>query len=98
MKKNHKKQLKNQVQKYFLDKFNYVSSVTCPDCHSHYLRCPDKYEFRILVNTKKVDKKDFSYTNICEECSKVFVERFDNQDPEFEINEELYYSKNTVYE
>ena len=24
---------------------------------------------------------------------KSFVERFDNQDPEFEINEELYYSK-----
>lgn len=98
MKKNHKKEIQEQGQKYFLEKFNYVSSVTCPDCNSHYLRCPDEYEFRVLVNNKKVSKKDFSYTNICAECSKVFVERFEDDDPEFEVNSEFYYSKNQVYE
>ena len=98
MKKNYKKELLKQGNKYFEDIFNYVSSVTCPDCNSHYLRCPDEQEFRILVNNKKVNKADFNYTNICEECSKVFVERFEDDDPEFEVNSELYYSKNQVYE
>ena len=98
MKKNPKTELQKQGQKYFEEKYNYVSSVTCPDCNSHYLRCPDEQEFRILVNNRKVNKADFSYTNICEECSKVFVERFEDDDPEFEVNSELYYSVNQVYD
>ena len=98
MKHNQKKELIREGQKYFKEKFNYVPSVTCPDCSSHYLRCPDEQEFRILVNNRKVNEADFSYTNICEECSKVFVERFEDDDPEFEVNSELYYSVNQVYD
>ena len=60
MKHNQKKELIREGQKYFEEKFNYVSSVTCPDCNSHYLRCPDEQEFRILVNNKKVNKADFN--------------------------------------
>lgn len=98
MKKNYKKELLKEGQKFFEEQFNYVSSVTCPDCNSHYLRCPDKQEFRLLVNNKQLDKKDFNYSNICQECSKVFVKRFENDDPEFEINSELYYATNELYE
>ena len=98
MKKNYKKELLKQGNKYFQDIFNYVSSVTCPDCNSHYLRCPDQQEFRILVNNKQVDKTDYSYTNICEECSKVFVERFEDNDSEFEVNKDLYYTTNEIYD
>ncbi|MDC0232483.1 hypothetical protein OAJ95_00975 [Pelagibacteraceae bacterium] len=97
MKKNFKKQLYQRGQTYFQDQFNYVSYVTCPDCNSHYLRCPDKHEFKILVNNKKVENKDYNYTNICEECSKVFVEKFEDDDPNFEVNSELYYASNELY-
>ena len=75
-----------------------MSFITCPDCDSHYLRCPDEQEFRRLVNLNKVTKNDSNYTNICEECSKVFVEKFEDDDPEFEVNTDLYYSKTGVYE
>ena len=47
---------------------------------------------------KKVTKNDFNYTNICEECSKEFVEKFEDDDPEFEVNIDLYYAKTGVYE
>ena len=98
MQKNLKQELKLKAQKHLQEQFTYVPYITCPDCNSHYLRCPDEQEFRILVNNKKVDKRDSNYTNICEECSKVFVERFEDNDPEFLINEELYYARNDVYE
>ena len=98
MKKNYKQELLKEGHKFFQDRFDYVSFITCPDCDSHYLRCPDEQEFRRLVNLKKVTKNDFNYTNICEECSKVFVEKFEDDDPEFEVNTDLYYSKTGVYE
>ena len=98
MKKTLKQELKIEGQKYFQDQFNYVSYVTCPYCDSHYLRFPDKHEFRILLNNKKVENKDYNYTNICEECSCVFVERFEDDDPDFEVNSELYYASNELYE
>ena len=98
LKKNLKQEFLKEGHKYFQDRFNYVSFISCPDCDSHYLRCPDKYEFRRLVNLKEVTKNDFNYTNICEECSKVFVEKFEDDDPEFEVNTDLYYSKTGVYE
>ena len=47
---------------------------------------------------QKVENKDYNYTNICEECSNVFIERFENDDPEFEVNTDLYYAKTEVYE
>ena len=98
MKKNHKQELLKEGHKFFQDRFDYASYISCPDCDSHYLRCPDEQEFRRLVNLKKVKKNDFNYTNICEECSKVFVEKFEDDDPEFEVNTDLYYAKTGVYE
>ena len=98
LKKNYKQELLKEGHKYLQDRFDYVSYVSCPDCDSHYLRFPDKHEFRKLVNLKKVTKNDFNYTNICEECSRVFVEKFEDDDPEFEVNTDLYYSKTEVYE
>ena len=98
MKKNFKKELLNKGNKYFQDHFNYVSFITCPDCNSHYLLCPDEQEFRKLVNLRKVKKNDFNYTNVCEECSNVFVEKFEDDDPEFEVNTDLYYATTEVYE
>ncbi len=98
MKKNYKQELIKKSHKYLQDHFNYVSFITCPDCNSHYLRCPDEQEFRRLVNLKEVEKNDYDHTNICEECSRVFVENFINDDPEFEVNTDLYYSKTEVYE
>ena len=98
MKTNYKQELLKKGHKYFQDRFDYVSYISCPDCDSHYLRCPDEQEFRRLVNLKKVKKNDFNYTNICEECSNVFVEKFENDDTEFEVNADLYYAKTGVYE
>ena len=98
MKKNHKQEFLKEGYKFFQDRFDYVSHISCPDCNSHYLRCPDQQEFRRLVNLKEVTKNDFYYTNICEECSNVFVEKFDNDDQEFEVNTDLYYSTTEVYE
>ena len=56
MKKNNKQELLKEGHKFFQDRFDYASYISCPDCDSHYLRCPDEQEFRRLVNLKKVTK------------------------------------------
>ena len=98
MKKNIKSELLKQGQKHVKEHYDYYSGVNCPECQSHYLRNPDEQEFRRLVNLKKVNKNDYNYTYVCCECDNLFVERFENRDPEFEINSDLYYAKNDVYE
>ena len=98
MQNNQKHKLKLIAQKHVKEHYDYYSGVHCPECQSHYLRNPDEQEFRRLVNLKKVNKKDYNYTYVCCECDNLFVERFEDNDPEFLINEELYYAKNNVYE
>ena len=41
MKKNLKKDLKEEGNKNLKENFDYVSGIQCPECNSHYLRLPD---------------------------------------------------------
>ena len=93
MKKNLKKDLKEEGNKNLKENFDYVSGIQCPECNSHYLRLPDNNELEQLIKSKKIKRQDKKNTWICHECFNTFV-HYEEYDPEFEPNDELYYSKN----